>query len=153
MADEPHPQNTPEAAGDPLKNDEQPTTPAGDGGSNGAATLPTKVNPQIVDAVTTSNTAVLGVAGEEGAAMAYQKVSQAAAFALQDATDYMRNVMAMSMTTQGICMKLMVEHKEDAAEYSKIIGYAADAVTKAQTSFDAISKASNTVVSTFPSGK
>ncbi|MEO5336062.1 MAG: hypothetical protein H7841_04065 [Magnetospirillum sp. WYHS-4] len=111
----------------------------------------TTVNPQILDAVTKSNTAVLGAAKQEGSAVAHQKVAQAAALAVQDGTDQLRNIMTIGMTTIGICMKLMVEQKTT-TPYSDIITQANTAMDAAQARFAAIGASAGTIVSNFPSG-
>ncbi|HXQ66078.1 MAG TPA: hypothetical protein VN980_05865 [Alphaproteobacteria bacterium] len=128
--------------------------------SNGKASEPkapssssgalTTVNPQILSAVSSTNKSVLGASKETGAGVAYQKVSQAAAFAVQDATDYMRNVMTVALTAQGIALKLMIEKKDPS--YAPVLAAAQEAVTMANTAFGAIGATAGTVVSSFPTG-
>ncbi len=115
--------------------------------SSGALTT---VNPQILSAVSSTNTSVLGASKETGQGVAYQKVSQAAAFAVQDATDYMRNVMTVALTAQGIALKLMIETKDPS--YVPVLTAAQEAVTAAQTAFGAIGASAGQVVTNFPSG-
>ncbi|WP_420402834.1 RebB family R body protein [Nisaea sp.] len=110
------------------------------------------VNSQILDAVTQSNGAVLGAAGSNGSAIAYQKVAQAAAFAVQDSTDYLRNIMAMSSAATGVALKKMVENPATAAQYTPVLTAAQTAVTEAQKNFSAVGSAAGTVVDGFPSG-
>jgi hypothetical protein len=110
------------------------------------------VNSQILDAVKQSNSTVLGSAGNNGAAIAYQKVAQAASFAVQDSTDYLRNIMAMSSAATGVALKKMVENPATAAQYTPVLTAAQDAVTAAQENFAAVGSAAGTVVSGFPSG-
>ncbi|MFI4988873.1 MAG: hypothetical protein ACHQF3_15705 [Alphaproteobacteria bacterium] len=108
------------------------------------------VNPQVLNAVASTNSSVLGAAKETGAGIAYQKVSQAAAFAVQDATDYMRNVMTVALTAQGIALKLMIEKKDPS--YAPVLAAAQEAVTMAEGVFSAVGAAAGQVVSSFPSG-
>lgn len=110
------------------------------------------VNSMILDAVKQSNSAVLGAAGSNGSAIAYQKVAQAAAFAVQDSTDYLRNIMAMSSAATGVALKKMVENPATAAQYTPVLTAAQGAVTAAQENFTAVGTAAGTVVSGFPSG-
>ncbi len=110
----------------------------------------TTVNPQVLNAVAITNSNVLGAAKETGAGIAFQKVSQAAAFAVQDATDYMRNVMTVALTAQGIALKLMIEKKDPS--YAPVLAAAQAAVTMAEGVFSAVGTAAGQVVSSFPSG-
>lgn len=123
--------------------------PSSGGSSAGGGAL-TTVNGQVLQAVAVTNDTVLGAAKETGAGVAYQKASQAAAFAVQDATDYMRNVMTVALTAQGIALKLMIEKKDPS--YAPVLVAAQQAVTMAQTAFSAVGAAAGQVVSTFPSG-
>lgn len=116
------------------------------------ATTGPGVNSQILDAVKQSNSAVLGSAANNGSAIAYQKVAQAASFAVQDSTDYLRNIMAMSSAATGVALKKMVENPATAAQYTPVLTAAQDAVTAAQENFAAVGSAAGTVVSGFPSG-
>lgn len=121
--------------------------PKAPSGSSGALTT---VNPQILSAVASTNKSVLGASKETGQGVAYQKVSQAAAFAVQDATDYMRNVMTVALTAQGIALKLMIEKKDPS--YAPVLAAAQEAVTMANTAFGAIGATAGQVVANFPTG-
>ncbi len=78
---------------------------------------PSPVNQQILDAVTSSTGFVFGPnvgngsAANAGTAIAYQKVAQAAALAVQDATDYQRNVLSISTAAQGKALAMMLTEK------------------------------------------
>lgn len=126
--------------------------PSGTGGLLTPTTPGPGVNSMIVDAVNQSNTAVLGSASQNGSAIAYQKVAQAAAFAVQDSTDYLRNIMAMSSAATGVALKKMVENPATAAQYTPVLTAAQGAVAAAQENFSAVGTAAGTVVSGFPSG-
>lgn len=110
----------------------------------------TTVNPQVLDAVTRSNQFVLGSATAEGRGVAYQKVVQATAFAIQDATDYMRNIMAISTAAQGIALQKMVENPATAPAYEPILLSAQAAVLAAQQNFSSIGTAATAVAKEFP---
>lgn len=93
---------------------------AGGGGGGGANNTPlsTALNPQIVQAVGTTNHAVLNGAGPGANGIAYQKVAQAAAYAVQDSTDYMRNIMSMASATTGVALqKMLVENNRSLCRY------------------------------------
>ncbi len=106
------------------------------------------LNPQIVQAVGTTNHAVLNGAVPGANGVAYQKVSQAAAYAVQDSTDYMRNIMSMASAATGVALqKMLAEKKTD--PYDKIIKAATDAVTGAQSTFTNVGTSASSVVKDF----
>ena len=128
---------------------------------------PNAVNGQIVDAVKTSTGAVMGsfntypdkaVSTPHGTStvyantIAYPKVSQAAAFAVQDATDYLRNIMTMSTTAQGVIFKLMVENEAKAPLYIPILEQVQAAVTASQENLQAVGESAAAVLSGFEGG-
>lgn len=120
------------------------------GGGTSSPPLSTALNPQIVQAVGTTNHAVLNGAGPGANGIAYQKVAQAAAYAVQDSTDYMRNIMSMASATTGVALqKMLVEKKTD--PYADIIKAATQAVTDAQQTFTSVGTASSSVVKDFDS--
>lgn len=125
---------------------------------------PNEVNGQIVDAVNTSTGAVMGsfktypdktVSPAHGTStvyantIAYPKVSQAADFAVQDATDYLRNIMTMSATAQGVIFKLMVENEAKAPLYIPILQQVQAAVSASQANLEAVGSSAATVLSKF----
>jgi len=87
------------------------------------------VNSQIVDAVRKSTGFVYGLepvgtaseAGVQqfnaGTSIAYEKAAQAAALAVQDATDYQRNVMSVSAVAQGKALAMMLADPATATQY------------------------------------
>jgi hypothetical protein len=118
----------------------------------------TAVNPQIVDAVRTTTDFVYaegtqdpghGIGTVYANTIAYPKVSQAAAFAVQDATDYLRNIMTISGTAQGVIAKLMVEHKEQAALYIPILEQMQAAVTAAQQNLAEVGQSAGKTLAAF----
>jgi hypothetical protein len=161
-------------AGDSSKTDGSPPDAAGDegtsssdsgnsdsGGNAGttdsaaspAANTPplsTALNPQIVQAVGTTNHAVLNGAIPGANGVAYQKVAQAAAYAVQDSTDYLRNIMSMASATTGVAMQQMLVKKE-VDPYADIIKAATQAVTDAQKTFASVGESASSVVKDFDS--
>ncbi|WP_052065426.1 hypothetical protein [Thalassospira australica] len=118
------------------------------GSASGTPPLSTALNPQIVQAVGTTNHAVLNGAIPGANGVAYQKVSQAAAYAVQDSTDYLRNIMSMASATTGVAMQQMLATKE-VDPYSKIIEAATKAVGDAQTTFSKVGTSASSVVKDF----
>lgn len=113
---------------------------AGNGGS-------APISPYVVKAVALSKQNVVDLAQQEGASIALQKVAQAAAFAVQDSTDYLRNVQTISTAAQGVALTLMLETKNPF--YATVLAAAQEAVTVAQANFAAVGEAASTVVSDF----
>ncbi|MCH2275639.1 MULTISPECIES: hypothetical protein [Thalassospira] len=145
--------SSPESSGASGESSDSPSAtnnpPSGGGGTN-SPPLSTALNPQIVQAVGTTNHAVLNGAGPGANGIAYQKVAQAAAYAVQDSTDYMRNIMSMASATTGVALqKMLVEKKTD--PYADIIKAATQAVTDAQQTFTSVGTASSSVVKDFDS--
>lgn len=139
-ADDKDDANKPASPPDPAAPDNPPGTPP----------LSTALNPQIVQAVGTTNHAVLNGAIPGANGVAYQKVAQAAAYAVQDSTDYLRNIMSMASATTGVAMQQMLATKE-VDPYSKIIKAATDAVSDAQTTFSKVGTSASSVVKDFDS--
>ena len=118
------------------------------GGTAGALTT---VNPQILDAVKQTTTFVTSAAGNTGTGIAYQKVSQAAALAIQDAADFMRNLMTISATATGVAMTKMVEDPAvNIPLFTPVIETAQSIATFATTQFTAVGEAAAKVVTGFP---
>lgn len=109
------------------------------------------VNAQIVDAVNQSIAAVIGTAPDQGAAVAYQKVAQATAFAVQDATDYNRNIENIAMTAQGVIITKMLADEANIPIYTPVLATIQEMVIAATTNLASVGAASATVLSAFPS--
>ncbi|WOI11079.1 hypothetical protein [Thalassospira lucentensis] len=138
------------ASGESFDSPSSTNNPPSGGGGTSSPPLSTALNPQIVQAVGTTNHAVLNGAGPGANGIAYQKVAQAAAYAVQDSTDYMRNIMSMASATTGVALqKMLVEKKTD--PYADIIKAATQAVTDAQQTFTSVGTASSSVVKDFDS--
>ncbi len=85
----------------PGGNADEPTTPM---------TVNTDaLNPMVVQAVDFTNATMTNAISAEANGIAYQKVAQATAFAIQDATDYLRNIMAMAGAAQGVALEKMIK--------------------------------------------
>ena len=82
-----------------------------------------QLNPQVVSTlnVTRDYTLCAKVVMVEGQGKAYQSVAQSVAIAIQDATDYLRNISTTSATAQGVAMAKILEDVTKAAEYEPAI--------------------------------
>ena len=103
------------------------------GGRKPAPDPSSQVNPQIIDAVVKSTGFVFGLENQlqppvtdgtrlsSGAAIAFEKVAQATAFAVQDAADYQRNVLSLSNAAQGKALAMMFIDKQNVTTYAEIM--------------------------------
>jgi len=121
----------------------------------GANSPPPHVNPQILDAVSKSTSLVFepnagkGSAANAGVAIAYQKVAQAAALAVQDATDYQRNILSISTVAQGKALAMMFAEKS-VSPYAEILLLAILATIGATMTVDLVNTAATKVATDFP---
>ena len=121
-----------------------------------AADEPTPpLNSQVKQAVQATYDAVLGPQGapakEAGAAIAYQKVAQAAALRVQDATDYQRNIMSISTVAQGQALaKMFSAPPESVAQYAPLLVLAMLTPIAAAIAVGQVDTTATTVAKTFP---
>ena len=114
---------------------------------------PGGVNAQIIDAVSQTNAAVMGTAADQGAATAYQKVVQAAAFSVQDATDYSRNIENIAMTAQGVVVTKMLENEANIPIYTPVLATLQEMVVAASTNLATVGTTATTIATEFPATK
>jgi len=111
------------------------------------------VNAQIIDAVNQTTAAVMGSAANQGAATAYQKVAQSAAFAVQDATDYSRNVENIAMTAQGVIVAKMLEDQSNIPIYTPVLATLQEMVIAASTNLATVGTTATAIATDFPASK
>lgn len=116
-----------------------------------AAPAASGVNAQILDAVNQTTTMVMSSAVSQSAATAYQKVAQATAFAVQDATDYSRNVENIAMTAQGVIVAKMLADQSSIPIYTPVLATLQEMVIAASTNLATVGATAATIASTFPS--
>ena len=85
-----------------------------------------------------------------GAGKSYQSVAQSTAIAVQDATDYLRNVMTISSVAYGMAMVLIVADQDTLAK--KLIEGATTISTDAATQFKTVGTYAGQVLKGYPSG-
>jgi len=83
------------------------------------------------------------------AGRAYQSVAQSAAIAIQDGTDYLRNVSTISTTSIGVAMALLVAG-DPKGNASTIIQTAQSVASAAVTQFTQVGTAAVQVATDFP---
>lgn len=123
------------------------------GGSMALVATSGGVNAQIIDAVNQTNKAVMGSAANQGAATAYQKVAQAAAFAIQDATDYSRNVENIAMTAQGVIVAKMLEDQSNIPVYTPVLATLQEMVVAASVNLATVGTTATAIATEFPATK
>ena len=95
----------------------------------------------------------------EGAGKAYQAVAQSMALAVQDGTNYLRNVEALALAALSVLTEQMVKStlEKDMTEAKNCVTSIADVneklVTPAVTTFGAIGETAGEVLNKFPSGE
>lgn len=129
------------------------STPSSSGGSTALVATSGGVNAQIVDAVNQTNKAVMGSAANQGAATAYQKVAQAAAFAIQDATDYSRNIENITMTAQGVIVAKMLEDQSNIPIYTPVLATLQEMVVAASVNLATVGTTATAIATEFPATK
>jgi len=83
-----------------------------------------------------------------GAGRAYQSVAQSTAIAIQDATDYLRNVSTISATAIGVALAQIAATK--GSEGTQLLAAAQGLVPVAVTDFSNIGAAAITVATNYP---
>ncbi len=109
------------------------------------------LNPQVVDALSVARDATLcpKVIMIEGKGKAYQAVAQSVSIAIQDATDYLRNISTVSATAQGVAMAKILETKDVKQDYAKAIAAANTMVVEAAGIFKSVGDNAATVLEGF----
>lgn len=143
------PEQTPEETSSSASSDSASSS----GGSTALVATSGGVNAQIVDAVNQTNKAVMGSAANQGAATAYQKVAQAAAFAIQDATDYSRNIENITMTAQGVIVAKMLEDQSNIPIYTPVLATLQEMVVAASVNLATVGTTATAIATEFPATK
>ncbi len=84
-----------------------------------------------------------------GAGKAYQSVAQSMAIAIQDATDYLRNIGSISATGIGVAVAKLIETQN--LEYIPIIEECQKIMTVAEQDFKTIGQNAADILKAFPS--
>lgn len=83
-----------------------------------------------------------------GAGRAYQSVAQSTAIAIQDGTDYLRNVSTIAVTAIGVAMAQMAA--TNGGQGQKLLDAATKLVSTATTQFGTIASTATTVATGYP---
>jgi len=109
------------------------------------------VNSQIVDAVTQTNNAVLGVVQAEGNGIAHQLVAQSTAMAIQDATELMRNVNAIALAAMGVALDFILTQPAKIPQATLAIEQANTIISNATANLTEVGKAAVAIINSYPS--
>lgn len=114
---------------------------------------PTKVNPQVIDAINAGQLATMSpqVIKSSGAGKAYQSVAQSTAIAVQDATDNLRNVGLISSTAVGVALSQILATGE-LTPYTEVLDKAQALMENAVKNFANIGQSAAQILREFPSG-
>jgi len=102
----------------------------------------------VQTAIQLAQSATIDKAPQVARARAYQSVTQSGAIAIQDATDYLRNMMTIASTATGVGVAQLVAGNANGA---KVLAAVATIVPEATANFSAVGMASSAVVTAFPS--
>jgi adenylosuccinate synthase len=96
-------------------------------------------------------------AGSQGAGRAYQAVAQSMAIAVQDSTDYLRNMGAISMSAMAVLTEQMVEaaiteNDKKVKSCETVIGHVQKNLTDTATFFKTVGTDAGTILKDFPNG-
>jgi hypothetical protein len=112
------------------------------------------VNPQILDAIheVRSVVSIPVATWETGSAKAFNYVAQAAAMAVQDATDNLRNVSTLSTTAVGVAMTQLIS-SGDIETWGPVVRVAQGLVKTCAEDFHHIGETASRVLRHFPPGE
>lgn len=115
-------------------------------------TDPVGVNPQVVDAINQTQMATMDpqVVLTSGAGKAYAAVAQAAAIAVQDATDALRNATTTAQAAAGIALAQYLESGNPL--YLEALDATAKFVSASIANYAAATTAAAAALKEFPSG-
>ena len=87
----------------------------------------------------------------EGAGKAYQSVAQSMAIAVQDTTEYLRNITTLSSTAIAVCTQLMIQERK-VDPYGDIIAKSQETLNDTVQIFERVGASSAKILKEFPSG-
>lgn len=111
----------------------------------------TTVNPQIKDAVNTTNSIVLSAAAKEGISIVRQQVAQSTGLAIQDAVDQLQQLLVLNSAVTGKAMAVIFSDPEQIPQALLAMETIQGAVNTGVGWFQQIGQAASTIVSNYPS--
>jgi|SRR5690606_2445523 len=120
---------------------------------------PATVNPQVLDAIKEASFGAFGrfdnaSSGklDVGVEIARLKVAQATSLAIQDATDYQRNMMAIMTAVQSKAFTMMFTDPTQATVYQTISNQALEVMTKTAAFYANACSNAGAALEKYPSG-
>ena len=111
------------------------------------------VNPQVMDAVTQAQQFVITNTATGYANQVVQSnVTHSVGLAIVDATDYVRNVTAVSTAITGVALRKMLEDVSNVPQATAALTAAMSAVENATKNLESVGKAAGQVLSAWPAG-
>jgi hypothetical protein len=111
----------------------------------------TKVNPQILDAVNTTNSIVVGAAASEGVGIVRQQVAQSTGLAIQDAVDQLQQLLVLNSAVTGKAMAVIFTNQEQIPQALLAVETMQSAVNTGVGWFQQIGDAAASILAKYPS--
>ncbi len=115
--------------------------------------MPDSVNPQILDAVQQTQQLVVDANPKFASRVVQSNVTHAVGLAITDATDYVRNVTALSTAITGVALRKMLEDVSNVPQATAALTAAISAVDGATKNLESVGKAAASVLSAWPNGQ
>lgn len=114
--------------------------------------MPDVVNPQIIDAVQQAQNFVIDANPQFATRVVQSNVTHAVGLAVADATDYVRNITALSTAITGVALRKMLEGVENVPQATAALTAAMTAVESATKNLESVGNAAGAVLGAWPSG-
>jgi L-fucose mutarotase/ribose pyranase (RbsD/FucU family) len=115
--------------------------------------MPDTVNPQIIDAVQQTQQLVIDANPKFATRVVQSNVTHAVGLAIADATDYVRNVTALSTAITGVALRKMLEDVSNVPQATAALTAAISAVEGATKNLESVGRAAASVLTAWPSGQ
>ncbi|MCA9656579.1 MAG: hypothetical protein KC501_42135 [Myxococcales bacterium] len=115
--------------------------------------MPDVVNPQVIDAVRQTQQFVIDANPQFASRVVQSNVTHAVGLAIADATDYVRNVTALSTAITGVALRKMLESVENVPQATAALTAAMTAVENATKNLQSVGTAAGAVLGAWPAGE
>jgi len=108
--------------------------------------MPDVVNPQIIDAVQQTQKFVIEANPQLAAQVVQSNVTNAVGLAIVDATDYVRNLTALSTAVTGVALRKILEDVANVPQATAALTAAMAAVDNATKNLESVGQAASQVL-------
>lgn len=115
--------------------------------------MPNIVNQQVVESVQQVQKFVIDANPELATQVVQSNVTHAVGLAIVDATDYVRNLTALSTAVTGVALRKMLEDVANVPQATAAVTAAMAAVESATKNLESVGQAANKVLDAWPGGK